>query len=77
MHVHVCVSVDLTNELLHKLIADWHELRKAKVGFPISHDQHSYEIINWKVGKYIIIYTTLHCIGNTLILEKNSVCHFI
>lgn len=26
----------------------WHELKKAKVGFPVSHDQHSYEMINWK-----------------------------
>lgn len=26
----------------------WHDLRKVKVGLPISHDQHSYEMINWK-----------------------------
>lgn len=26
----------------------WHELKRVKVGLPVSHDQHSYEVINWK-----------------------------
>ncbi|XP_005089651.1 tubulinyl-Tyr carboxypeptidase 1 [Aplysia californica] len=26
----------------------WHSVKKVKVGLPVIHDQHSYEVINWK-----------------------------
>ncbi|XP_041354149.1 tubulinyl-Tyr carboxypeptidase 1-like [Gigantopelta aegis] len=26
----------------------WHVLKKVKIGFPVSHDPHSFEVINWK-----------------------------
>jgi len=26
----------------------WHTVKKVKVGLPVIHDQHSYEVINWK-----------------------------
>jgi len=26
----------------------WHSVKKVKVGLPVVHDQHSYEVINWK-----------------------------
>ncbi|XP_070180568.1 tubulinyl-Tyr carboxypeptidase 1-like isoform X2 [Littorina saxatilis] len=32
----------------------WHDLRKVKVGLPVPHDQHSYEMISWKAKSWIV-----------------------
>lgn len=34
--------------------SDWHDLVRIKVGMAVSHDQHSYEVINWKVIRIIL-----------------------
>lgn len=34
--------------------SDWHDLVRIKVGMGVSHDQHSYEVINWKVIRIIL-----------------------
>ena len=28
---------------------DWHDVKKIKIGLPVSHDPHSYEFVQWKV----------------------------
>ena len=40
------------------LCSDWHDLRKVKVGMPVSHDQHSYEMVNWKVRNISLLTMT-------------------
>ncbi|XP_076443001.1 tubulinyl-Tyr carboxypeptidase 1-like [Babylonia areolata] len=39
---------DLVFDFEKCYIKYWHDLRKVKVGMPVSHDQHSYEMVNWK-----------------------------
>ncbi|GFO48193.1 vasohibin-2 [Plakobranchus ocellatus] len=39
---------DLIYDYEHCYKQYWHEVKKVKVGLPIIHDQHSYEVINWK-----------------------------
>lgn len=39
---------DLVFDFEKCYIKYWHDLQKVKVGYPVSHDQHSYEMINWK-----------------------------
>ena len=35
--------------MYHGFFSDFHEVKKVKVGLPVSHDPHSYEHIQWKV----------------------------
>ncbi|KAK3749758.1 hypothetical protein RRG08_046263 [Elysia crispata] len=39
---------DLIYDFEHCYKQYWHEVKKVKVGLPVIHDQHSYEVINWK-----------------------------
>ncbi|RUS81749.1 hypothetical protein EGW08_010503, partial [Elysia chlorotica] len=39
---------DLIFDFEHCYKQYWHEVKKVKVGLPVIHDQHSYEVISWK-----------------------------